>query len=440
MNAPDVIVIGAGFAGLSAATALAEAGIKVHVLEARPGLGGRATAFREPVTGERIDNGHHALAGCYAETLQFLRRIGAEGKLHRPSTLRVSMIDEDNRRSVLALPPLPSPLHLLGGVLAWDALNWSDRLSVIRFGGALAGRTVPDESLTVRQWLEQQRQSPRLCRMLWEPLALATLNQSIDEAGARPFRAVLTRMFGPGPDASALLMSAVPLDELWAEPARTFLQAAGSIVTTSARAQVVVEGNRTMGVRVRGAFTATSVVVAAVPWFAFADLFAGVPAGLSESLASAAALRSAPIVTVNLWFDGGNLEDEMIGLPGRTFQWVFDKGRLAGSSQSHLSLIASGADAVCAATNEELIATAVRELRGALPGFRDTPLRHAVVMRERRATFSLKPGGPARPGTATPVTGLFLAGDWIETGLPATIEGAVISGHQAAQAVVGALR
>lgn len=429
----DVIVIGAGFAGLAAATAIAEAGATVHVLEARPGLGGRATAFRDPVTGERIDNGHHALAGCYTETLALLRRLGALTKLHRPSTLRVPMIDDDGRRTVFALPPLPSPLHLLGGVFAWDALGLRDRLSVVRLGRALGGRLLPDESATVRQWLVQHHQSPRLCRMLWEPIALATLNQSIDDASARPFLAVLRRMFGPEPDASALLMPAVPLDELCAQPARAFLEAAGSKVTTNAPARVVVMDGRLAGVRIRDEMIPARVVVSAVPWFAFADLFEVQPLELGPLLQRASSLGSVPIVSVNLWFDNARLGEAMVGLPGRTFQWVFDKSYLVGSSQSHLSLICSGADVICATSNDELVETALRELRTALPAFRDAPLRHASVLRERHATFSLKPGGPARPGTRTPVAGFILAGDWIETGLPATIESAVISGHWAAR-------
>lgn len=440
MSTADVVVIGAGFAGLSAATALADAGVKVQVLEARPGVGGRATAFRDPVTGERIDNGHHALAGCYSETLAFLRRIGAVRKLHQPSTLRVPMIDESGRRSVLVLPPLPSPFDLLAGVLAWDALGLSDRLSILRFGGVLRSRSVPEATLTVRQWLEQQHQSPRLCRMLWEPLALAALNQSIDQAGARPFHSVIARMFGPEPDASALLMSAVPLDELWAEPAREFLHLAGSVVTTNARARVVMQGDRVSGVRVREEIIPAAVVVSAVPWFALSDLLGETPAALGAIIERASLLESAPIVSVNLWFDESVLDDPMVGLPGRTFQWVFDKRRLVGSSQSHVSLVASGADEVCATPNHELIDTAVRELRAAIPTLKGASPRHASVVRERRATFSLKPGGPARPATATPVHGFFLAGDWIETGLPATIESAVISGHRAAQIVLRALR
>jgi uncharacterized protein with NAD-binding domain and iron-sulfur cluster len=131
--------------------------------------------------------------------------------------------------------------------------------------------------------------------------------------------------------------------------------------------------------------------------------------------------------------------DAMLGLPGRTFQWVFDRRRYIGHGQTHFSMISSGADTICALSNDELISTAVKELREALPEAETATARHASVIRERRATFSLKPGSPTRPATITPVRGLFLAGDWIDTGLPATIESAVVSGHRAAQAVIECL-
>lgn len=196
----DVAVIGAGFAGLSAATALAEAGAQVLVLEARPGLGGRASAFRDPHTGESVDNGQHILMGCYEETLRFFTRIGASSLVRWQSSLAVSVIDRRGHQSTLRLPSAPSPLHLVGGVLAWDALTWSERISVFWIGDALRmknGGARREE--TVRQWLARYGQAPRLCELLWEPLALAALNQSIDHAAAAHFAGVLQKMFGPDP-------------------------------------------------------------------------------------------------------------------------------------------------------------------------------------------------------------------------------------------------
>jgi zeta-carotene desaturase len=137
-------------------------------------------------------------------------------------------------------------------------------------------------------------------------------------------------------------------------------------------------------------------------------------------------------VTVNLWFDRVVTEQALVGLPGRTLQWVFDKRAVFGEQASHLSLVSSGAEEVVARSNEELIALAVKEVCDAIPAARSAALVRGVVVREKRASFSVAPGQPPRPSTRTGVPGLFLAGDWIDTGLPATIEGAVVSGHIAA--------
>jgi hydroxysqualene dehydroxylase len=436
----DTVVVGGGFAGLAAATALAEAGVRVHLFEARPTLGGRANAFRDPVTGESIDNGQHVLAGCYAETLTFLKRIGSSTRLHRPSTLRVPMIDESGHRTELALPPLPAPLDLVAGVLAWDALTTADRWSIVRLGNALRGGTNIPANETVRQWLERHHQSPRLCRLFWEPLALAALNQSIEVAAANMFVAVTSRMFGSEPDAASLFVPAVPLDELYVLPANAFLERTGSQVTPRAKVQIGIAEGRVVGVQVGITTMAATLVICAVPWFAMREVFVAPPSVLAATVANATALGSAPIVTVNVWFDDFAGDDVMLGLPGRTFQWIFDRRRIVGQRQTHLSLVSSGAVAICDLPHDGLISTALNEVRAALPAARKAHVRHASVVRERRATFSLKPGEPPRPPTVTPVAGLFLAGDWIDTGLPATIESAVVSGHRAAAAALGQLR
>jgi squalene-associated FAD-dependent desaturase len=433
----DVAVIGAGFAGLSAATALAEAGAQVIVLEARPGLGGRASAFRDPQTGEPVDNGQHILIGCYQETLRFLARIGASSRVRWQSSLAVSMIDRRGHESTLRLPSAPSPLHLVGGVFAWDALTWRERSSVLWIGAALRaadGRARRSE--TVREWLARHGQAPRLCELLWEPLALAALNQSIDHAAARHFVCVLQRMFGPDPAAASILLPAVPLDDLYAHPARDWLAARGCEVRVNAPAHVRLSGDRVAGVRVRDEHIDARVVISAVPWFAFPSLFDEPPRSLAETIHHAATLDSSAIVTVNLWFDRPIVDRPLIGLPGRAFQWVFDKGAIVGNGVSHLSLVSSGASALAVESNDALIQRALNELRDAVPAARTATLGRASAVREKRATFSLAPNAPPRPHTKTAVEGFLLAGDWVDTGLPATIESAVVSGHEAARAAL----
>jgi squalene-associated FAD-dependent desaturase len=454
----DVAVIGAGCAGLSAGVRLAKSGARVLVLEARSRLGGRATAFADRETGELVDNGQHVLLGCYTDTFEFLREIDALENVTWQRALRVTMIDRLGGASRLECPDLPSPLHLIAGVFDWNALTWGDRLSILRMAGPLRAAqrelrpsrfgpatiaSSPDE--TVENWLIRNGQTPRLQEMLWEPLALAALNQPPAHAAAPPFARVLAEMFGSNPKAAALVLPNKPLDVMYAEPARAYIERRGGAVLRGSPATVEIVDGAVRGVRAGragrageagGDYWAVPAVISAVPWFALGGLFLDRPPSLDSILARAAAMASSPIVSVNLWLDQDVIDEPFVGLPGRAMQWVFNKGG------GHISLVSSGAAPLVERTNAELIALAYEELASALPVpnvanvARRAQVLRASVVREPRATFSLAPGQPARPATATPVRGFYLAGDWTDTGLPATIEGAVRSGHRAANLII----
>lgn len=443
---PPVVVVGAGFAGLSAASLLAERGVRVLVLDARPRLGGRATAFEDKDSGERVDNGQHVMFGCYRETLAFLDRVGARRNVRMQRALEIPFVAPDGRRSVLKCPAwLPAPLHLLAGVLGWSGLPLGDRLSALRIAPALrpgpgTGRRTPGAGpgagQTVAQWLRAHGQTPGIISALWEPLAVAALNQSIDEADAAPFVRVLAEMFSRDKTAASLVLPTVPLDDMYAVPAREFIERHGGEVRTGALARVIADDAGVTAVEIRGERIAARRVIAAVPWHALRTLFPDPPPALAGIIAGAAAMTSKPIVTVNLWYDRVVMENAFVGLTGRTIQWVFDKRRVFGEHSSHLSLVVSAADAVAAVSRDELVALATREVAEALPGARGATLVSATVVRERQATFSLAAGEPPRPTNRTPVPGLCLAGDWTDTGLPGTIESAVSSGHAAAHAML----
>jgi hydroxysqualene dehydroxylase len=437
----DIVVIGAGFAGLSAAVRAARSGARVLVLEARSRLGGRATAFADRDTGALVDNGQHVLLGCYAETMAFLSDIGALGNVRIEPNLNVTMIDRAGVKTRLACPAVPAPLHLLAGLFEWDALAWSDRLAALRMAGPLrlarrelmpgAREIASSPGETVEAWLVRNGQTARIREMLWEPLALAALNQPADQAAAPVFARVLAEMFGSDPRLSAIVLPAKPLHLMYAEPAREFIERHGGSVRTGAAARLTTAA--TLEVEASGERWHPEAIIAAVPWFALRDLVGEAPAGLEALLHAAGRMTSSPIVTVNLWFDSPVLDEPFVGLPGRAMQWVFDKQAAFGGGASYLSMVSSGASPLVGLSNPELISTALQELVEALPAARDARLVRGTVVREPRATFSLAPGQPVRPPVQTPVRGLYLAGDWIDTGLPATIESAVRSGHHAAE-------
>jgi uncharacterized protein with NAD-binding domain and iron-sulfur cluster len=262
---------------------------------------------------------------------------------------------------------------------------------------------------------------------------VAALNQSIDVASAAPFARVLEEMLAGDSRAASLAVPIKPLDEMYALPAREYIEKRGGEVRTNAKASL--KGSPPQ-VTVRGETLNATAVICSVPWFALSEVFDDPPDALRPTLDAADGTAASPILTVNLWFDRVVTEHPLVGLPGRTMQWVFDKRRVFGEQTSHLSLVSSGAEKVVSLTNEELIDLAVREVKAAIPAAREAAIRRAVVVREKRATFSVAPGQPPRPGVQTSIPGLFLAGDWIDTGLPATIEAAVRSGHMAADAAM----
>jgi squalene-associated FAD-dependent desaturase len=438
----EVLIVGGGFAGLAAGVALAGAGRRVRLLEQKPYLGGRARSFPDPATGSLVDNGQHILMGCYDSTRKFLAEIGTLDRVGFQPRLKVQFLEAPGRLTSLECPAFPAPWHVIVGVLGSDSFAWREKREVFRLGRALRpGKPSVGSAarLTVEEWLKRLGQSESLRRNFWDLLCIAAMNEDPRRAAAVLFERVLRLALFTSPAASRLGLPRVGLSECYTEAARTFIeQRGGQVELSRSVAALVVANGVCEGVRLTSGETIeASSVLSAVPWFELVRLIPGELLRSEPYFTNILSLRPAPIISINLWFDRPITPLEFVGLRGTTVQWLFNKGKLLGTGENHVSLVLSGAHEHVGRGKEELLAVAQRELGEVLPAAREAKLVHALVVKERFATFS-----PAvdvedlRPEAKSPVRGLFLAGDWTATGLPATIEGAVRSGYTAARAIM----
>jgi zeta-carotene desaturase len=437
----DVVIIGGGLAGLAAGVALAEAGKRVCLLEQKPYLGGRARSFLDPTTGSVVDNGQHLFMGCYHSTIQFLKTLGTLDRVHFQPRLAVPFLDRDGRLTRLDCPDLPSPWHLLMGVLRSGSFSWKQKLEVLRLGKDLRTArqsSAPIDGESVTTWLARRGQSEGLQRNFWDLLCIGAMNEDPRIASAQLFERVLGLALFSSPADSRLGIARVGLSECYTAAAKAYIEARGGRVQTGCGVkQILIAEGACRGVELGGEKLEGVPVISAVPWHHLAVVMPGELLRTEPFFAAALALRPAPIISISLWFDAPITDLEFAGLRGTTIQWLFDKSRILSASDHYVSLVLSGAHEHVSRSKEELLAIALHELGDMLPAVRKAKLLHSLVIKERFATFSPSPEAePLRPPARTPIRGLFLAGDWTATGLPATIEGAVQSGYTAARALL----
>lgn len=445
-----VVVVGAGFAGLAAAVALIERRHEVTLLERRGVLGGRATSFRDAWSGSEVDNGTHLMIGAYADTLDLIRRAGAGAWLWEQDDLRLDWIDAQGVTS-LSCPPLPAPLHLFAGLLGLR-LPWRVRVQALRLGWQVRFGAQP-EGLTLAEYLSRAGQGAEARRLLWDPLATAMLNETPERAAAVLFRRVFQEAFLRSRRASRLVFLRCGWGRLHERLADYFQRRGGHLRRRALAEALELDGPRVRGVRLtqraesrealragvrpRGELLEADAVVAAVPWGALPGLL---PAEwrARTPFVELGRFQAAPIVSVDLWLDRAVPAPLMLGFREGEMEWMFDKGRLFGRAgvPQHLSFVISAAHRAHPRPNAELVAAAQAALRRHFPAAAEARVTHSLVLREAAATFSADPATEClRPGNVTPLAGLYLAGDWTNTGLPATIEGAVRSGRAAAAAL-----
>jgi squalene-associated FAD-dependent desaturase len=430
----SVVVVGGGLSGLAAAVGLAAHGARVTVLEARNRLGGRAGSFTDASTGQMVDACQHVSMGCCTNLAHFLRTVGVAHFLEPQPKLY--FVTPDGRASVFKADPWPAPLHL-GRALA--GAHYLTPLEKLRVGYGLVrllcARATADPPLL--PWLLKHKQTRRTIDRFWGIVLVSALNETVDRVGLKYAQKVFRDGFVRHRDAFTVHVPRVPLGRLYGDELRAWLSAHNVTLRESASVRALhgsAEGITGAELRDGATLTADRFVLA-VPFDRVCDLLPPELAALPY-FAGARELAPSPITSVHLWYDRPALKLPHAVLVDCLSQWVFDRGETS-PGEFYLQVVVSAARDLKGLGRDEIQRRVAEELARVFPGLRAANVLRGRVVTEHTATFSAVPGVDKwRVPQGSPVPNLAVAGDWTDTGWPATMEGAVRSGYLAAEALL----
>ena len=447
----SAVVIGGGLAGIAAAVRLAGAGVRVTLVERSPRLGGRATSFVDPVTGEVVDNCQHVLLGCCTNLIDCYRRLGVADRIrwHRrlyfcaPPAGTDDPVDID----VLESDDLPAPLHMTRALMAFKSLCLLEKLAIGR--GMLAimrlgARRSKLHDRTFAEWLYTLGQPQAAIEKFWAPIVTSACNELPQRVAADYAIQIFQEGFLANENAYVMGVPAVPLIELYQRAEQVMRDVDGELLLSTSAASVDYEQGRITALHLANGNTLhADAFVSAVPFDRLSQLCPPELLDADPRLGQLAGFEVSPIIGVHLWYSMPWGRPVMmlphLVLLDSPLQWVFNKGvdDRGDSGRHYLHGVISAAHDLIDKPMQHIRALCDCEIRKVLPRARDAELLYARVIKEKRATFSASPGIDARRPTAQGSTrNLYLAGDWTATGWPATMEGAVRSGYLAASAVL----
>jgi squalene-associated FAD-dependent desaturase len=433
---PKVAVVGGGLAGLAAGSALASAGFGVTLLERRPYLGGRASSYQHPGTGEIVDNCQHVLLGCCTNLIEFYARTGVSSQIRWYD--RMTFLEPGGRASEIGPSALPAPLHTTPAFLRAVCLNFPDKVGIARAMVALAPSSPLDNGESFLTWLRRHGQTERAIDRFWKTVLVSALNEDMDKISVPYAAQVMRESFLKSAAAGRMGIPTVPLTELYSAAGEYIQKRSGNV-----RFRTSVDGFRAdlshVSLSLAGREEIFDYVVFALPFDGLSRILPDTSAAqpLRQSLAR---FESSPITGIHLWFDRKISDLDHAVLLDRTIQWMFHKSRLQQRDNnghgSYVELVVSSSKDLVEKSKQEIVDLTVRELGEFFPAAREAVLLKSTVIKEVHATYSPRPGvDQDRPRPETIWPRVFLAGDWIATGWPATMEGAVRSGYLAAQAL-----
>ena len=443
---PHVAIVGGGLAGLAAASILVGRGLRITLFEARPRLGGRASSFQDPATGELVDNCQHVSMACCTNLDDFCRRVGASHLFRREPA--VIFLGLDGRLSRLEAGRLPPPFHLAASFLKSTYLTWTEKLRVAYGLGCLRSRKQDRPGESFADWLLRHGQTIRTINLYWATVLVSALNERLDRMDVGHARKVFLDGFLRSRAGFQMEIPLAPLGALYGTNLEQWLAEKDVVVrlTTGVRTVKLDDEGSVSALTLRtGETVPADFVVLAVPFDRVPGLLSPDTIARIPSLARIAELHASPITGVHLWFDRPVCPLDHVALVGRLVQWVFNHTALQGRTATpdggqYLQLVISASYDLVPLDNTAILQVVLAELAEIWPATRTATLLRWRVVTEHGATFAVRPGVDAlRPRQRTPVDGLFLAGDWTDTGWPATMEGAVRSGYRAAEEILANL-